>query len=426
MKRFKNLFEQEPGVLEPKEQSFTKSPHGPKKKIAEQHREKGRFKPTIPHNVPSVLAATPKKMNEDFGKPTPSAEEVAKKHGVSIDVINQQLKIGIKVETEHTNDTKMAREIALDHLNEKPNYYTKLKKYVEMTDVEYQSAGTGARTLIDKPNKEPMKTYKQLKKEEIEQLDEISPELKARYKEKAEKTVKEVEPWTKKGEYKDLAKNLIKRRQRGLAMVKEQNDTQEKNEMVESQLHFIKYACKEIIDYMKMGGKIEEWYQVKVAKVFSDFESLHAYMEGESRRLGMKEETQYLDEMDKSQPTPGRDERISHSTYGSRDTKGSDYFKGKERPAKPISRKQMGKDALEILKKQGLAEETEVEHSTVRNLARMALKKQAENMKPVKESLHESRKAEIVKEIMKKKKNENDNSEKFQKDPELSSEITKA
>ena len=63
-----------------------------------------------------------------------------------------------------------------------------------------------------------------------------------------------------------------------------------------------------------------------------------------------------LNEMDKSAPQPGRDGKVSHSTYGSRDKKGSDYFKGNEAPGKPITKKQMEKDVLDILKKQGVAE----------------------------------------------------------------------
>jgi len=69
----------------------------------------------------------------------------------------------------------------------------------------------------------------------------------------------------------------------------------------------------------------------------------------------IKEES--LDEMDKSAPQPGRDGKISHSTYGSRD-KGDD-FKGKQLLAKQITVKKMEKDALDILKKQGVAEEVE-------------------------------------------------------------------
>ena len=37
-----------------------------------------------------------------------------------------QLAKGIRVEMEHTNDSKIAREIAMDHLKEDPNYYDKL------------------------------------------------------------------------------------------------------------------------------------------------------------------------------------------------------------------------------------------------------------------------------------------------------------
>jgi len=35
---------------------------------------------------------------------------------------------GIKVELEHTDDIYIAREIAMDHLAEDPDYYNKLKK----------------------------------------------------------------------------------------------------------------------------------------------------------------------------------------------------------------------------------------------------------------------------------------------------------
>jgi hypothetical protein len=40
----------------------------------------------------------------------------------------EQLKMGIKVEMEHTDDLKIAEKIARDHLNEDPHYYTKLKR----------------------------------------------------------------------------------------------------------------------------------------------------------------------------------------------------------------------------------------------------------------------------------------------------------
>lgn len=41
---------------------------------------------------------------------------------------SEQVKIGIKVEKEHTDDEKEAEKIAKDHLREHPKYYTYLLK----------------------------------------------------------------------------------------------------------------------------------------------------------------------------------------------------------------------------------------------------------------------------------------------------------
>jgi len=58
---------------------------------------------------------------------TRSPEEIAKKHGCSLEAIGKQLEKGIKVEREHSKSDKVAREIALDHLWELKDYYNKLK-----------------------------------------------------------------------------------------------------------------------------------------------------------------------------------------------------------------------------------------------------------------------------------------------------------
>ncbi len=57
-----------------------------------------------------------------------SPEEIAKKHKISLDTLEPELKLGIKVEHEHTGNKRMARMIALQHLEELPDYYTRLKK----------------------------------------------------------------------------------------------------------------------------------------------------------------------------------------------------------------------------------------------------------------------------------------------------------
>lgn len=68
------------------------------------------------------------KMKDVLDKPTLDAKQLASLHNVSIGQIESELSMGIKVEKEHTSDEKVAKEIALDHLKELPDYYTRLKK----------------------------------------------------------------------------------------------------------------------------------------------------------------------------------------------------------------------------------------------------------------------------------------------------------
>lgn len=71
-----------------------------------------------------------KAQNLEFGglSKGKSVEDIANMHNVSVSEINSQLKKGIKVESEHTSDKKLAEKIAKDHLVENPNYYTILDK----------------------------------------------------------------------------------------------------------------------------------------------------------------------------------------------------------------------------------------------------------------------------------------------------------
>lgn len=54
-----------------------------------------------------------------------TAEDIANMHGVSVEHIEQQIALGLKDESEHTNDPDKQREIAMDHLVTDPNFYTK-------------------------------------------------------------------------------------------------------------------------------------------------------------------------------------------------------------------------------------------------------------------------------------------------------------
>ena len=78
-----------------------------------------------------------------------SPEEIAKKHKISLDTLEPELKKGIKIESEHTGDKRMARMIALQHLEELPDYYTRLKK-AEKVNEETKSGDSSLRDWFTK------------------------------------------------------------------------------------------------------------------------------------------------------------------------------------------------------------------------------------------------------------------------------------
>lgn len=55
-------------------------------------------------------------------------KKIADKFGIDISKLKKELEMGKKVEMEHTNDKSAAKDIAMDHLAEIPDYYTLLKR----------------------------------------------------------------------------------------------------------------------------------------------------------------------------------------------------------------------------------------------------------------------------------------------------------
>jgi hypothetical protein len=57
-----------------------------------------------------------------------TVEQIAKKHRMNVSDIRRQLDMGVPIEHEHTRNKILATDIALQHLDEIPDYYTRLKK----------------------------------------------------------------------------------------------------------------------------------------------------------------------------------------------------------------------------------------------------------------------------------------------------------
>lgn len=67
-----------------------------------------------------------------------SIEEIAKKHRLEPSFIKNQLKMGIPIEHEHTKNKELATDIALQHLDEIPDYYTRLNKMENSAKKEHK------------------------------------------------------------------------------------------------------------------------------------------------------------------------------------------------------------------------------------------------------------------------------------------------
>jgi hypothetical protein len=69
-------------------------------------------------------------------------QDISKKHNEPIDSLEKQVKMGLKIEKEHTNDKVKANEIVMDHLFEDPKYYTKLSKIETKESTDAGSSGS--------------------------------------------------------------------------------------------------------------------------------------------------------------------------------------------------------------------------------------------------------------------------------------------
>ena len=81
-----------------------------------------------------------------------------------------------------------------------------------------------------------------MKSEEVEQLDEISDKLKSSYVSGAKKHIKQSMPFTKKtDEYRDIAKNFIAKRQKGIAKANEEVELNESEDKANARKMYHKH-----------------------------------------------------------------------------------------------------------------------------------------------------------------------------------------
>ena len=105
------------------------------------------------HALAEKLQISPDKMEDQIYNILRSFLSGGMSQGKIEDVDTDELAMGIKVESEHTDDPVLQEKIARDHLKEDGKYYTKLKEIEKQNTYEMDKSGAPAMApvIIQKP-----------------------------------------------------------------------------------------------------------------------------------------------------------------------------------------------------------------------------------------------------------------------------------
>ncbi|MDD5353396.1 MAG: hypothetical protein PHS93_09570 [Candidatus Omnitrophica bacterium] len=101
-----------------------------------------------------------------------SPAKIAKKFNKTPYLIGKQVILGRKIEMEHTKDPKVARKIALDHLWEDPEYYTKPKP-VNWAEKELEKEGKKSYIVNIEGKEYPVTTLKEASERYINAIETL-------------------------------------------------------------------------------------------------------------------------------------------------------------------------------------------------------------------------------------------------------------
>ena len=220
-------------------------------------------------------------------KPYKTVEQIAKKHRLEVSFIQKQLDMGEPIEHEHTKDHKLAKEIALQHLDEIPDYYTRLKKmeasakkehkkFKDVTEGKGLWANIHARRKAGKPAKKPGEKGYPKTLDIPEQVD------MQRYCPRCEKN--ETRDACKYGpKYWDMFSTPISLSSNAYDPNGPHPANEEKDHeysMARSEISTIISAAKRLKNKMGKGeGSLEAWVQSKITKAADYLDSAADYVD---------------------------------------------------------------------------------------------------------------------------------------------------
>ena len=241
-------------------------------------------------------------MNEQL-KPYKTVEEIAKKHRLEVSFIQNQLDMGAPIEHEHTKNQKLAIKIALQHLDEIPDYYTRLKKMEASAKKEHKKFKDVTEAKKMKGKDPCWKGYEMIGKKnkngkEVPNCVPVKEETgMVRYCPKCKKDETQSECkygpkfWAMYSTPSMLTTNQLKY---DIAQVHPANESKEpdhEHSMARSELSTIVSAAKRLRKKMKGEGNIEAWVQSKITKAADYIDAAADYLDsGEHKVQGSMDE----------------------------------------------------------------------------------------------------------------------------------------
>ena len=241
-------------------------------------------------------------MNEQL-KPYKTVEEIAKKHRLEVSFIQKQLDMGAPIEHEHTKNQKLAIKIALQHLDEIPDYYTRLKKMEASAKKEHKKFKDVTESKKMKGKDPCWKGYEMIGKKnkngkEVPNCVPVKEETgMVRYCPKCKKDETQSECkygpkfWAMYSTPSMLTTNQLKY---DIAQVHPANESKEpdhEHSMARSELSTIVSAAKRLRKKMKGEGNIEAWVQSKITKAADYIDAAADYLDsGEHKVRGSMDE----------------------------------------------------------------------------------------------------------------------------------------
>jgi hypothetical protein len=228
-------------------------------------------------------------------KPYKTVEQIAKKHRMDVSDIQKQLDMGAPIEHEHTRNQKLAVEIALQHLDEIPDYYTRLKKMEASAKKEHKKFKDVVEAKKMKGEDPCWKGYEMIGKKkkggkEVPNCVPVKEEMGMRYCPKCEKDeTRDVcrygpKYWDMFSLPSRLSPNQMKF---SIAQVHPANESKEPDHeysMARSELSTIISAAKRLRGKLNGEGNIEAWVQSKITKAADYIDAAADYIDsGESK-----------------------------------------------------------------------------------------------------------------------------------------------